>query len=169
MNQVFPEICSAPLGHAPPGSIAVIPRAEGSLLALVTDESKRKDLRSIVLLNLTFPNQPSVALHDNWGAGDVCLYYKTPLRFELNGDEKNIDVTGNWWRTVGLIVSANGEYLIRAAVSHSGFRYINVQTGSVVSNELPRFYAAFGSWSIWLRDPLHKRDAMIFEFKMASA
>lgn len=164
MNRVFPEIHSALLGQVPAGAIAQIPRAEGPFLALVTDQSVKEGLRSIVLLNLTMPNRPRVMFHENWGADDFCVYYKTDLRFEINVEEKNLDTDNNWWRRDGVIISTNNEFLIRAS-ANSGFRYVNIQTGSVFPDQPPRVHVAFAAWSIWQRDPLHHYDKLILEFK----
>jgi hypothetical protein len=118
-----------------------------------------------VILNL--PEIPTVVLHQNWEGGEMCLYYKTRLRFELSNKEGDIDTTGNWWRRVGVIVSTKDEFLIRAAgTSRGGFRYVNVQTGSVFSGELPITCATFGVWSLWLRDPVRERSFQVFDFNI---
>lgn len=171
MNHVFPEIYSATLGQIPSGAIVQIPRAEGSLLALVTDQSAKEDYRSIVLLNSTIPNRPRVVFYETWERDEPCLYYKTDLRFEINTEQKDVDTDNHWWTSDGLIISTNNEFLIKASAdSRSGFRYVNIQTGTVFSGALPTFFVAFAAWSIWQRDPLHQRDKLILDFeKLASA
>lgn len=165
MNDVFPDICSATLGEAPAGSIAVIPHHDGPRLALVTNESVKKELRSIVILNLNQPNYPPIVFHENWGARDVCLYYRTPLRYELSNKESDIGDNTTWWRTVGVIASLQNEFFIRAvAPTRGGFRYVNVKTGAVFSGEMPNFFATFGVWSVWLRDPLRERSVSLLDF-----
>jgi hypothetical protein len=164
MSDVFPNLCGVPLAQAA-GCVATIPRSEGSLLALVTTESIQKDLRSVVILNLS--DSPSVVFYEDWRGSEKCLCYRESVRFELSSKQSDIDTRGNWWRKSGHIASINNEFFIGAAAPlRAGFRYVNVRTGAVLSGELPNFYAAFGVWSIWLRDPLRERSAQIFEFNI---
>jgi len=166
MNDVFPEIWSVPLAEAA-GSVAVIPHPDGPLLTLVTNESIQNGLRSIVILNLKSPNNLPVQFHENWRDSEMCLCYKTPLRFELSNKESDIDTSGNWYRRVGVIASINNQLCIRAvAAARGGFRYVNVQTGSVFSGDLPNYFVTFGVWSIWLRDPLRERSSLLFDFNV---
>jgi hypothetical protein len=165
MNEVFPEICGAAIGEAPAGSIAIIPHHDGPLLALIADESVQQDMRSIVILNLNHPGHPSVVFHEKWGMRDSCLYYKSPLRFELSNKVDDISTNATWWRVSGIIASFQNEFFIRAfAVSRGGFRYVNVQTGAVLAGNTPNFYAVFGVWSVWVRDPFRERSTQLFEF-----
>jgi hypothetical protein len=167
MNDVFPEICSAALGEATPGSIALIPNHDGPLLALIVDESANEHLRSIVILNLKHQGSPSVVFHDNWGSRDFCLYYRTPLRFELSNKEGDVDTAARWWRSSGVIVSFKDEFFIQtAAATRSGVHYINIKSGALFSEERPNRFATFGVWSIWLRDPFRERSAQLFEFNI---
>lgn len=165
VTEVFPEICSAPLGETTAGSIALIPNHDGLLLALITNESVQTHIRSIVILNLKQPNYPPVVFHENWDARDLCLYYKTPVRFEIGNKDSDIGTNQIWWRNSGVIASLQNEFFIRAGAStRGGFRYVNVKTGAVFAGELPNFFAVFGVWSIWLRDPLRERHAQLLEF-----
>lgn len=167
MSAVFPEICSGTLGEAPAGSIAVIPHHDGPLLTLITDQSVRQDLRSIVILNLRHPGHPSVVFHENWEKRDSCLYYRSPSRFELSNKTDDINTDGTWWRVSGVITSFQNEFFIRAAAGiHSGFRFVNIQTGTVFTGDTPKFYAAFGVWTIWLRDPLRECSSQLFNFNI---
>jgi hypothetical protein len=167
LNEVFPEICSAPLGEVPAGSLALIPNHDGPLMALVTEQSVQKDLRSIVILNLTLPNTSSIVFHDNWGTRDSCVYYKSALRFELSNKIDDVSTNATWWRTPGIIASLQREFFIRASTVHGGgFRYVNVKTGAVFAGDTPNFYSIFGVWSIWLRDPLRERSTQLFDFNI---
>lgn len=169
MNDVYPEIHSATIGEAPAGSLAVIPHHDGPLLVLVSDQSIQKDLRSIVLLNLNYPNSTSVQFHENWGIQDSCLYYKTPLRFELSNKTEDIATNAKWWRTPGVIASLQNDFFIRAAApNRGGFRYVNVKTGAMFSGDMPNFFVLFGVWSIWLRDPTRERSSELFNFDIHS-
>jgi hypothetical protein len=165
MNEVFPEICSVQLGEAASGSIAIIPYPDGLLLALVTNQSVQKHLRSIVILGLNDPNYPPVVLHENWDIRSGCSYYKTPLRFEMSNKASDISTNETWWRATGVIASIQSEFFIRAAAMERGsYRYINIQTGDVFSGQLPTSYMTFGVWSIWLRDPLRELSVSLFDF-----
>jgi hypothetical protein len=93
MNEVFPEICSVQLGEAASGSIAIIPYPDGLLLALVTNQSVQKHLRSIVILGFNDPNYPPVVLHENWDIRSGCSYYKTPGQ---RHQHKRDVVASNW-------------------------------------------------------------------------
>ena len=167
MNGVFPNLSGVPLAQAA-GCVAIIPRSEGPLLALVTTESIQENLCSIVILNA--PGNPLVVFYEDWGGGLLCFYYRTPVRFELSEKQNDIDTRGNWWRRPGPIASINDEFFIGAAGgSRAGFRYVNVRTGAMLSDELPNSYATFGVWSIWLRDPLRERSAQIFAFSIHNA
>jgi len=169
MNEVFPKLCSAPLGEAAAGSIVLIPHNDGLLLSLVTDESVQAHVRSIVILNLNQPSSPSVVFHENWGKSQICLCYETPLRFEISNKEDDIGTNSKWWRHVGVITSIRNEFFIRAAApACNGFHDINVQTGAIFSGEKPNVYGVFGVWEIWLRDPLRERSAPIFNFNIHS-
>lgn len=164
MSDVFPTIYSLKLTDAPPGSIVLFPRSDGQLLGLVTDEAAQENCRSIVILNLSDPGYPSVIFAQNWN--EMCLCYETPCRFELSNKESDIDVSGRWWRTCGVIVSTKNEILIRAFPAGRGgvFRHVNVQTGAVFSGDMPNFLATFGVWSLWLRDPLREKSVKIHDF-----
>jgi hypothetical protein len=167
MNSVFPEICGGTLGEAPAGSVAVIPHHSGPLMALVTDQSIQPELRSIVILNLNHAGHLSVVFHDNWTMRDTCLYYKSSIRFELSNKVDDISTNGMWWRVSGVIVSFQNELFIRATtVDHRGDRFVNVQTGALFTGNTPNFYAAFGVWSIWVRDPLRERTTQLFDFNI---
>lgn len=164
MSDVFPTIYSLKLAEAPAGSIVLLPRIDGHLLGLVTDEVVEKDCRSLVILNLKEPNYPSVIFAQNWN--EMCLCYEAPCRFELSNKESDIDVSGRWWRACGVIVSTTNEILVRSFPASRGgvFRHVNVQTGAVFSGDLPNFVATFGVWSFWLRDPLRANSMKILDF-----
>jgi hypothetical protein len=171
MNDVFPEICGSPLGEVPAGSIATIPHHDGRLMALVTDQSVQTDLRSIVILNLPQhdPSSFSVEFHENWGKRDPCLYYRTPLRFEISNKVDDISTNATWWRIPGVIASLHGEFFIRAlGTNRGGFQYVNVRTGAIFTHDLPNFFIIFGVWSIWLRDPLRECSGKLFDFDIHS-
>jgi hypothetical protein len=165
MNEVFPEICSALLGSAPAGSLAMIPHHEGPLMALVTGQAPQQELRSVVILNLRHAGYPSVVFYDNWTARDACLFYRSSVRFELSNKVEDISTNGMWWRVSGVIVSFQNAFFIRATtVDHRGDRFVNVQTGEIFVGNAPNFCAVFGVWSIWLRDPLREKCAQLFNF-----
>jgi len=169
-NEVFPEICSGQLGSVAAGSIALIPHHDGPFLTLIADESAQQQLRSIVILNLKHANYPSVVFHDNWENRDACLYYKTPLRFEMSNKVEDIGTNATWWRNSGVIASIQNEFFIRAlSVNGGGFTYVNIQSGRLFHGDLPNFFALFGVWSIWLRDPLGERSSPVFDFDVRQA
>jgi hypothetical protein len=167
MNSVFPEICGAALGEAPAGSIAIIPDHDGPLLALVTDQSVQQELRSIVILNLNQPGYSSVVFHESWRMRDPCLYYRSPLRFELSNKVDDISTNATWWRVSGIIASLQNDFFIRAAPpTRGGFQYVNVKTGAMFTGDTPHFYAVFGVWRIWVRDPLRECSTQLFDFNI---
>ena len=96
------------------------------------------------------------------------MCYQNDLRFEISNAEKDIDVNGhNWWEQSGVIVSIGGELYIRAIMHQQfGIHHINIQTGAVLSEKIPKNMWTFGVWSLWVRDPIRERNFQLVEFKV---
>ena len=167
-----PQVCTARLSDAKPGSILKVPRSGGPLLVLVTDLVAGDGRRAVVVLNGKLPNRPSVFFADNWSDIDSCLVYKMKLHFELTNIETEIDPRGHEWREIaGVIVLIDDQLYIRVAPQDSfydNFRLINIQSGAVLSQQTPNNVWSFGRWCLWLRDSIPERHVKLLEFSVSN-
>ncbi len=170
MNEVFPPICTVSLDSAQPGSIVRIPRSGGSIFALIAEKQPGENGHSFVVLNSSVPNRPAVFFANNWRNENSCMAYKAKLHFELSVDEADLDIRGHdLWEVPGVIVSVGDQFFIRAGSLepfHGGFHYVNIQTGALLSGQLPNDTCTFAAWQIWLRDT-YDRNFCILKFKFS--
>jgi hypothetical protein len=171
MNEIFPNLESVSLSAAPSGSVVKIPRfRRDGYIVLITDAPADKGSRSVVFLNADFADRPPVVFMDNYRDMDACLSYKSKVHFEVSMETKDIDATGrDWFEVTGVIVLIGDQFYIRAA-PYSAFgypyQYVNVQTGALFSQQMPNDVWTFGSWKIWIRDPIRDREFSIFSFNI---
>lgn len=170
MNEVFPPLHTVSTSTAAPGSIVRIPRSGGPLLAFVTDRPADKGGRSYVMLNAKIERRPPILFAENWQNVDSCLAFSGKLQFELSAELKDIDPNGNkWWEESGVIVCVGDQFYLRAAPFDGfmgNYQFANVQTGSLLTEQIPNSVWSFGVWSIWLRDTIAQRSFSIFDFSV---
>lgn len=168
MSDVFPNLATVSLNEAQPGSIVRIGRYDGCKIALVTNHIAN-NVRSFVWLNASFQNKPPVIFAENWRNDSTVLQYASNVRFELGHKQ---DPTGhNTWQMPAVIVSIGAQLFIRAApFDHfdGGYKLVNLQDGSVYSDQPPSSLWTFLSWQLWLRDPEQRRDLMLTEFDVTA-
>jgi hypothetical protein len=169
MNDVFPSVSTVSVKDAEAGSIISVPRAGGSVLALLTDHLT-DGVRSFVWLNAKFQDRPPVIFAEKWRNEESALCYNGNIRFELGTAEDEIDARGNRFReTSGVIVSVGDDLFIRAAPQddfYDTYRLINIRTGSIFPDSPPSNVWSFLSWRLWVRDSVADRDLMLTEFRV---
>ncbi len=103
MSDVFPVISTVSIKEAVSGSIIMLTRHGGQLLALVTDHFINES-RSLILLNKPVERGgTSVVFSEKWKNSETALSFGHHARFELGMDE--LDARGsNWWETPGVII-----------------------------------------------------------------
>ena len=121
------------------------------------------------MLDATFPNEPQVMFAQNWRFLEPCLCFGGKIRFEVGIGADEVDETGqNWWRTPGVIVSVGDALFVRAGAYNFGpSALVNVQTGALITDQLPSSLFTFGSWKLCLRDETKERNLELCRFKVS--
>jgi hypothetical protein len=169
MTDVFPPISTVSIKDADAGSIVMISRSEGPVLALTTDHFTN-GVRSFVLLNIKIRGERSVIFAENWRGVENVLRFDSSVRFEIDVAAEEIDAGRNSrGETPGIIVSIADQLYIRAAPAESfrGLdRLVNIRTGSVFPEYEPNSLWSFSKWKLLLRDNFADRDIALMEFSI---
>lgn len=166
MNSVFPSITTHPLSEIEPGAIVMLPRHNQVALALATDQEKG-GIRSFVWLNARLQKLP-IHLAEGWQVDVLAMRIDGTLRFELGMQDSQMDPRGRQWSELdGTIVCVGDQQFIRTAPLDrfaDDCRLFNIRSGALLTTDLPRGSWTFGSWQLWLRDEVSRRDLQLMEF-----
>lgn len=166
MPDYFPELITVNVKDAPPASILEIRRSGQRILALATDHIENGD-RSLVILNGNFHDHPSVVFVNNWRNIEGAVCYNQNVRFEIGIAAEDMEPSGHKWGDIaGVLVLIKDQIYIHAASfdSWGSATFVNIKTGSILSQ--PHFHDVwhFASWRLWIRDPRGEHSFELLKF-----
>jgi hypothetical protein len=168
MPDFFPQIAAIKVNDVTPGSIVEMRRSGSRVFALATDHIENNS-RSLVILNGTFSQKPSVVFLNNWRNIEDVLVYNAGVRFEVSMNDRDFDPNGNRFGEIfGALVLVGDQLCIRAARfdTWNSPILINAKTGSVFSDPQPYDVWHFSSWRLWVRDLAKDCSFELFHFSL---